>query len=128
MAKFQQSGLQKTLSRHSRSHHFPLTIDFLLSSSLQTYVTLKILKADVSKDSRELAILHHLSTSDPHRPGKDHVNGVHLCLVFPVMLSDGQVMTIRRQPRNAGYVREISKQILLGLDFLHETNLIHSGS
>ena len=55
-------------------------------------------------------------------------NGVHLCLVFPVMLSDGEVMTVREKLRHPGYVREISKQILQGLDFMHGLGLIHGGT
>lgn len=54
-------------------------------------------------------------------------NGLHLCLVFPVMVSDGEAMTIREKPRYSGYIREVSLQILLGLDFLHDSGLIHGG-
>ncbi|CAG8221777.1 unnamed protein product [Penicillium olsonii] len=104
---------------------------------LGRYVTLKILKADISSNSRECSILLHLSKVDTYHPGKNHVlqlldqfehkgpNGLHLCLVFPVMMSDGQAMTIREKPRCPGYVREISKQILLGLDYLHDQGLVH---
>jgi serine/threonine-protein kinase SRPK3 len=109
------------------------------SSRLETYVTLKILKADVSSNSRELSILLHLSRPDIYHPGKSHVlqlldhfehkgpNGLHLCLVFPVMMSDGEAMTVRENPRYPGYVREISNQILLGLDYLHDQGLVHGG-
>ncbi|KAJ5580230.1 uncharacterized protein N7459_006215 [Penicillium hispanicum] len=107
------------------------------ASRLERYVTLKILKADVSRNSRERSILLHLSRADTRHPGKNHVlqlldhfehkgpNGLHLCLVFPVMLSDGEAMTVRENPRCAGYVREVSKQVLLGLDYLHDQGLIH---
>ncbi|PLB51214.1 serine protein kinase [Aspergillus steynii IBT 23096] len=104
---------------------------------LQIYVTLKILKADVSSNSREHSILLHLARADVSHPGKNYVlqlldqfehhgpNGVHLCLVFPVMMSDGEAMTVRETPRYAVYVREISKQILLGLNYIHDQGLIH---
>lgn len=110
-----------------------------LSSRLKRYVTLKILKADVSSNSHERSILLHLSRADTYHPGKNHVlqlldqfehkgpNGVHLCLVFPVMMSDGEAMTVRENPRCSGYVHEISKQILLGLNYLHDQGLIHGG-
>lgn len=110
-----------------------------LSSRLQRYVILKILKADISSDKRELSILLHLSKSDTHHPGKNHVlqlldhfehkgpNGLHLCLVFPAMMSDGDAMTVRRRPRHLGYIREVSRQILLGLSYIHDHGLIHGG-
>lgn len=103
-------------------------------------MTLKILKANISSRSRELSILLHLSKSDTKHPGEGHVvqlldhfehegpNGLHLCLVFPVMLSDGETMTVREKPRYSGYVREISKQLLQGLDFIHSRGLIHGGT
>ncbi|CAG7958769.1 unnamed protein product [Penicillium olsonii] len=107
------------------------------SLRLERYVTLMMLKADISSNSRERSILLQLSKLDTYHPGKNHVlqlldqfehkgpNGLHLCLVFPVMMSDGQAMTIREKPRCPGYVREISKQILLGLDYLHDQGLFH---
>lgn len=101
---------------------------------------MKILKADASRDSKELAILLRLSDpSDDEHPGKKHVmtlldhfdhvafNGTHLCLVLPVMMSDGEMITMRRKPHQADYVRAISEQILLGLDFLHGLGIIHGG-
>ncbi|OGM50898.1 hypothetical protein ABOM_000697 [Aspergillus bombycis] len=106
-------------------------------SRLQKYVTLKILKADASRESQELPILLHLSKANTNHPGRNSVlqlldhfehrgpNGLHLCLVFPVMLSDGNKMTIEEKPRHSNYVREISKQILQGLDFIHDQGLIH---
>lgn len=54
-------------------------------------------------------------------------NGKHLCLIFPVMVSDGEAMTATSQSRDISYVQSISKQIILGLDFLHKSGLIHCG-
>lgn len=54
-------------------------------------------------------------------------NGTHLCLVFPVMISDGEEMALNRGPHQAGYVQAILKQILLGLDFLHALGIVHCG-
>lgn len=119
-------------ARNYQTYAFP-------SSRLERYVTLKILKADVSSKSRERSILLHLSRTDTNHPGKNHVlqlldhfehkgpNGVHVCLVFPFMMSDGEAMTVRENPRCSGYVREVSKQILLGLNYLHGQGLIHGG-
>jgi len=117
---------------------FRLQLTFLFPR-LQTYVILKILKANISCDKRELSILLHLSKSDIHHPGKNHVlqlldhfehkgpNGLHLCLVFPAMMSDGDAMTVRWRPRHLGYVREVARQILLGLSYIHDQGLIHGG-
>ncbi|ODH46455.1 hypothetical protein GX48_07474, partial [Paracoccidioides brasiliensis] len=55
---------------------------------LQRHVALKILKADVSRNNKGLAI----------------VSG---------------------RPHQAAYVRAISKQVLLGVDFLHELGITH---
>lgn len=106
---------------------------------LQIYVTLKILKADVSSNSGELRVLNHLLRTKALHPGRDHVvqlldhfqhqgpNGLHSCLVFSVMLSDGDAMTIQEKPHYSGYVRMVSRQILLGLDYLHNQGLMHGG-
>ena len=102
-------------------------------------VALKILKANASADSTELLILRHLAASEFDHPGKTHVvelldhfyhtgpNGSHLCLVFPVMISDVQEMIVTWTPRQAGYVETMSHQILLGLDFLHRSDIVHCG-
>ncbi|GKZ35375.1 hypothetical protein AbraIFM66950_006003 [Aspergillus brasiliensis] len=101
------------------------------------HVALKILKADASADSKELAIHRHLAASEFDHPGREHVielldhfyhigpNGTHLCLVFPVMISDAQEMIVTWTPRQAGYVQTVSQQILLGLDFLHNSDIVH---
>ncbi|KAJ5836243.1 hypothetical protein N7447_002269, partial [Penicillium robsamsonii] len=72
---------------------------------LQRDVTLKILKATASEKSKELPVLIQLSQPGIPHPGKEHVlsllghfehngpNGLHLCLVFPPMLSDGVICT-----------------------------------
>lgn len=102
-------------------------------------VVLKILKAEKSDHNRELSILLTLSNSDVEHAGKRNVvelldyfyhtgpNGNHLCLVFPLMISDGEAMTISGNPQEAGYLRAISRQLLLGLDFLHQSGIVHCG-
>lgn len=100
---------------------------------------LKILKADASKDNKELSILLQLSGSALEYPGKNHLmnlldhfehhspNGTHLCLVLLVMISDGEAVTITGRPHYAADIQEVSRQILLGLDFLHTSDIIHCG-
>ncbi|RAH67894.1 serine protein kinase [Aspergillus aculeatinus CBS 121060] len=100
-------------------------------------VVLKISKSEASQNNSELSFLLTLSCSDTAHPGRRHVieildhfshtgpNGTHLCLVFPAMISDGEAMTISGKPREAGYIRAVSRQILLGLDFLHQSGIVH---
>ncbi|EGE83166.2 CMGC/SRPK protein kinase [Blastomyces dermatitidis ATCC 18188] len=104
---------------------------------LQRHVALKILKADASRNNKELAMLLKLSALGLDHPGKGHVielldyfehdgpNGTHLCLVLPAMISDGEITSVSGRPHHAAYVRAISKQVLLGLDFLHQLGIIH---
>ncbi|KAH8422884.1 uncharacterized protein LDX57_000637 [Aspergillus melleus] len=54
-------------------------------------------------------------------------NGTHLCLVFPVLISDGKEMVRAGKPCQISSVQAIAKQILLGLDFLHSQSIIHCG-
>jgi serine/threonine-protein kinase SRPK3 len=100
---------------------------------------LKILKAEASKDNRELAMLLRLSDPSLQNPGKGHVielldyfehngpNGTHLCFVLPAMVSDAAAMTVSGRPHQAADIRSISEQILSGLDFLHTLGIIHCG-
>ncbi|PYH36378.1 serine protein kinase [Aspergillus neoniger CBS 115656] len=89
-------------------------------------VVLKILKAEASQDNnRELSILLTLSDPNIDHPGKkqivellDHFytkgpNGTHLSL------------TVSGSPRKVSYIRAISRQLLLGLDFLHQSGIVH---
>lgn len=111
----------------------------ILFLRLQQNVALKILKADASRNEKELSIFLRLLAVNTDHPGKGHVlelldhfkhdgpNGTHLCLVLPVMPSDGEGMTITGNPHQAAYVQSVSKQILLGLDFLHALGIIHCG-
>lgn len=43
------------------------------------------------------------------------------------MLADGKSMTVTGRRHGVEYVGIISKQLLLGLDFLHGQGIIHSG-
>ncbi|RAK86723.1 serine protein kinase [Aspergillus costaricaensis CBS 115574] len=101
-------------------------------------VVLKILKAETSQDNnKELSVLLALSDFNENHPGKEHVvqlldqfytkgpNGTHLCLVFPATLSDGAAMTVSGSPREVGYIRVVCRQLLLGLDFLHQLGIVH---
>ncbi|RAH76252.1 serine protein kinase [Aspergillus japonicus CBS 114.51] len=101
------------------------------------HVVLKILKSKASKDNRELFSLFTLSGFHTDHAGKGHVveildyfsytglNRTQLCLVFPAMISDGEVITISGNPQGVGCIQTVSCQILLGLDFLHQSGIVH---
>lgn len=108
---------------------------------VQQFASLKILKAKHSINCKELDVLLYLSHGTFHHPGRQNVmplldnfthhgpNGTHLCLVFPAMLSDLEVMSYHYgcEPHPPDYVIALSKQILLGLDFLHTLLIVHGG-
>ncbi|KAK2824781.1 hypothetical protein FQN49_007481 [Arthroderma sp. PD_2] len=99
-------------------------------------VSLKIVKADYSQRSKELGIFRYLSKSKLEHPGKKYVlelldhfephgpNGKHMCLVFPVMLCDGDAGSLGI-PFDAITTKAICRHITLGLDYIHRSGLIH---
>ena len=90
----------------------------------------------------ELAILQHVSAADPSQAGYKHViqlldnfehtgpNGKHLCLIFKVMGESVGALR-RRFPADqipAALWKQITRQGLLGLDYLHQScGVIHTG-
>lgn len=109
------------------------------------HVALKILTADSygqGSDIFELDILKHIRAQRASNPGANHVlgllddfehcgpNGNHVCLVFKAM---GPTMARYRhlfpKPRvPLPLLRDISKQLLTALSFLHDTcRVIHTG-
>ncbi|OJJ88526.1 uncharacterized protein ASPGLDRAFT_63395 [Aspergillus glaucus CBS 516.65] len=106
---------------------------------LQRQVALKIKKAEDSKDNKELSFLLYISHSTLDHPGRkqiiellnyfEHVgpNGTHLCLVLPLIISDAEIGDPFTPPRQPCYVQTVSKQVLLGLDFLHAIDIIYGG-
>lgn len=109
-------------------------------------VSIKVLAAKQSgEDSyRELRILNHLSGMTPamEHPGrryistlKDHFyvdgpNGRHLCLVMDVI---GPTVFFVLEHRKdfrlpAKLAREVSKQLMLAVDHLHQCGIAHGGA
>ena len=94
------------------------------------------------KDIYELSILQHIKTANTDHPGYKHViclldefrhagpHGVHVCLVFDVMGED-LVALVRRYPDRklpVYLVKQIARQLLLGLDYLHRScKVVHTG-
>ena len=109
------------------------------------YVALKVLKSNVDS-ARELAILTTVSNYDVQHPGYGHVlrlldhfnhtgpNGTHLCVVTEALgpsIGDllyppwRQFTDSFRYPKDL--VREISKQALLALQYIHNAGIVHGG-
>jgi serine/threonine-protein kinase SRPK3 len=109
------------------------------------HVALKINTADASNSKTptfELNILEKFSIHQESHPGTEHVlslidqfkhhgpNGEHVCLVFKAMGPD--LAKYRRLYPGlkvpVPVMKRISKQLLLALSFLHESNkVIHTG-
>ena len=114
---------------------------------MQKYVALKFLRSDCydgTYDIYELEMLQHIQqkSQSSTSPGRnriiqllDHFNHKiktesHVCFVFPVLGNHLGLQTARyekyRLPVRA--VKEVSRQLLQGLDFLHrECGIIHTG-
>lgn len=89
----------------------------------------------------EIKLLDKVTTSDTHHPGHEHViqlldtfshegpNGVHVCMVFEV-LGENLLGLIRRYKHKGipiVFVKQIAKQLLSALDFLHrKCGVIHT--
>lgn len=89
----------------------------------------------------EIKLLQRIVQANPNHPGRKHVvslldsfehkgpNGVHVCMVFEV-LGENLLGLIKRWNHRGipmPLVKQITKQVLLGLDYLHrECGIIHT--
>ncbi|OJJ50695.1 hypothetical protein ASPZODRAFT_137844 [Penicilliopsis zonata CBS 506.65] len=89
----------------------------------------------------EIKLLNRIVLAKPEHPGRKHVvslldsfehkgpNGVHVCMVFEV-LGENLLGLIKRWNHRGipmPLVKQITKQVLLGLDYLHrECGIIHT--
>lgn len=89
----------------------------------------------------EIKLLNKIVAANPNHPGRKHVvslldsfehkgpNGVHVCMVFEV-LGENLLGLIKRWNHRGipmPLVKQITKQVLLGLDYLHrECGIIHT--
>ena len=134
-------------TRYKVSSILPARIlKYLMLPRANRHVALKILTADSygrEKDIYELSILRHIKTADPRHLGYKHVvrllddfrhpgpNGSHVCLVFEVM-GENLVRLARRyrdQKLPVELVKQIARQLMLGLDYLHRScRVVHTGT
>lgn len=112
--------------------------------STNRHVALKVVKSDghyTETALDEIQLLQRVTTSSESHPGRSHVvglvddfrhdgpNGSHVCMVFEVLGENLLGLIKRYQHRGVPthIVRQIAKQILLGLDYLHtECRIIHT--
>lgn len=89
----------------------------------------------------EIKLLERIASANPSHPGRQHIvslldhfehkgpNGLHICLVFEA-LGESILSTIKRYQYRGlpiHIVKQITKQVLLGLDYLHrECGVIHT--
>jgi len=89
----------------------------------------------------EIKLLEKIATANPTHPGRQHIvslldhfehrgpNGIHIYLVFEA-LGESILSTIKRYQYRGlpvHIVKQITKQVLLGLDYLHrECGVIHT--
>ena len=117
-----------------------------LSRDTQTgkHVALKVVRSAAHYTETaidEIKLLNKIVQANPNHPGRKHVvslldsfehrgpNGMHVCMVFEV-LGENLLGLIKRWNHRGipmPLVKQITKQVLLGLDYLHrECGIIHT--
>ncbi|KAL2268830.1 hypothetical protein VTJ83DRAFT_3676 [Remersonia thermophila] len=89
----------------------------------------------------EIKLLNRIVQANPNHPGRKHVvslldsfehkgpNGTHVCMVFEVLGENllGLIKKWNHRGIPMALVKQITKQVLLGLDYLHrECGIIHT--
>lgn len=132
-----------TLVRKLGWGHFS-TVWLARDNDKQCHVAMKIVRSakhytDTAVD--EIKLLDKVTNADIHHPGHQHViqlldtfthqgpNGLHVCMVFEV-LGENLLGLIRRYKHRGipiVFVKQIAKQLLSSLDFLHRMcGVIHT--
>jgi serine/threonine-protein kinase SRPK3 len=111
---------------------------------LNRHVALKVVKSATRYTETaldEIKLLQRLISSDPRHPGRHHVigfldhfrhkgpNGTHVCMVFEVLGENLLGLIKRHQSKGVPIhlVKQIAKQVLLGLDYMHRScGVIHT--
>jgi serine/threonine-protein kinase SRPK3 len=123
--------------------HFS-TVWLARDSKAKRHVALKVVKSaphytETALD--EIKLLQRLVAANPHHAGRRHCvslldhfkhkgpNGSHVCMVFEVLGENLLGLIKRYQHRGVPphIVKQIAKQVLLGLDYMHkECGIIHT--
>ncbi|KAI0963115.1 hypothetical protein AcW1_000287 [Taiwanofungus camphoratus] len=123
--------------------HFS-TVWLVKDTQANRHSALKVVKsagryAETARD--EIKLLGQVMDASPGHPGRDHVvsfldsfqhcgpEGIHVCIVFEP-LGENLLSLIERHKKtgvSAALVKVITKQVLLGLEYLHdECDLVHT--
>lgn len=146
----QPSGWSKTRARSKLDHSliFNNRTRNLLSSRKGDegeFRALKVLTAESYSESRpiyEREILTHLREEDRSHPGYKFIchliddfqmegpNGMHVCLVFELMgeTLDTYRTVFEKQMTPNLLMRKFTYQLLLALDYAHDSGVIHTGT
>ncbi|PWZ03663.1 kinase-like protein [Testicularia cyperi] len=123
--------------------HFS-TVWLAKDHKMKRHVALKVVKSaphytETALD--EIKLLQRLVSANPNHPGRRHCvslldhfrhkgpNGSHVCMVFEVLGENLLGLIKRYQHRGVPphIVKQIAKQVLLGLDYMHqECGIIHT--
>ncbi|KAH8919968.1 kinase-like protein [Atractiella rhizophila] len=137
------NGGRYTVVRKLGWGHFS-TVWLARDDKMNRHVALKVVKSashytDTALD--EIQLLKKVVDSDPNHPGRNHVvqlldsfkhrgpNGTHVCMVFEVLGENLLGLIKRYQHRGVPehIVKQIAKQVLLGLDYMHRScGIIHT--
>ncbi|KAI1908500.1 serine/threonine protein kinase, CMGC [Ophidiomyces ophidiicola] len=123
--------------------HFS-TVWLSRDTTMNKHVALKVVRSAAHYTETavdEIKLLQKIVDANPNHPGRKHVvslldsfehtgpNGVHVCMVFEV-LGENLLGLIKRWNHRGipmPLVKQITKQVLLGLDYLHrECGIIHT--
>lgn len=143
MVKEQRFGLYWIEGRYPQCQRNEII--YLTSYRLNRHVALKILKAKYYRSTKSIykvKVLQYLKTSDLTHSGRmfgidlldsfSHLgpHGTHICMVLEPMHQDLAILSRRSHDRKIPLVivKEIAKQMLLALDYLHTScNIVHTG-
>ncbi|KAK7205196.1 serine protein kinase Sky1 [Myxozyma melibiosi] len=123
--------------------HFS-TVWLARDSFTNCHVALKVVRSAAHYTETaldEIKLLEKIVSANPNHPGRAHVvslldsfehvgpNGTHVCMVFEVLGENllGLIRRFHHQGVPLPLVKQITKQVLLGLDYMHrECGIIHT--
>ncbi|CAG8458154.1 9679_t:CDS:2, partial [Acaulospora colombiana] len=128
---------EEDLEDYCKGGYHPVRINDVFNEG--RYTVVRKLGWETALD--EIKLLQKIVSANPDAPGRNHVvelldhfhhsgpNGTHVCMVFEV-LGENLLSLIKRYNHRgvpAHLVKQITKQVLMGLDYMHrECGIIHT--